>query len=114
MKTHYLEIVTHDVDGVCAAYAAALGAVFAAPEPLLGGARTAVLADGGLPGVRAPLRDSEAPVVRPYWRGPDIDVAVAELARAGAQVAMPATGIPGRGRFALCVQGGNDHGLWQP
>lgn len=113
MNIHYLEFVTKDVDGVCAAYGAAHGVRFGAPVPELGNARTAELAEGGLVGVRAPLRASEEPVVRPYWRVDDIDAAVAAVAEAGGYVAMPPTEIPGRGRFAIYLQGGNDHGLWQ-
>jgi hypothetical protein len=67
MKVHYLEIVTSDVDAVCAAYEAAHAIKFGSADPLLGGARTARMADGGSIGVRGPLRDTERPVVRPYW-----------------------------------------------
>lgn len=55
MQIHYLEIVTRDVDAVCAAYAAANGARFAHP----------------------PME------------------------------------IPGHGTFAIYIQGGVHHGLWQ-
>ena len=44
MKVHYLEIVASDVDAVCAAK-------FGSADPLLGGARTAPLPDGGSIGV---------------------------------------------------------------
>jgi predicted enzyme related to lactoylglutathione lyase len=33
--------------------------------------------------------------------------------KAGGQVAVPPMDIPGLGRFAIYLQGGNDHGLWQ-
>lgn len=36
MRIHYLEIVTQDVDGVCAAYAAANGVRFGEPDAGLG------------------------------------------------------------------------------
>ncbi len=113
MKTQYLEIVTKDVDAVCAAYAAALGLQFGGPDAGLGNARTARLADGGLLGVRAPLRANEDPVVRPYWLVDDIDAAVAAAVAAGGEVAVPPMEIPGHGTFAIYLQGGNDHGLWQ-
>jgi predicted enzyme related to lactoylglutathione lyase len=113
MKTQYLEIVTKDVDAVCAAYAAALGLQFGEPDAGLGNARTARLADGGLLGVRAPLRANEDPVVRPYWLVDDIDAAVAAAVAAGGEVAVPPMEIPGHGTFAIYLQGGNDHGLWQ-
>lgn len=113
MKIHYLEIVTKDVDGVCAAYASANGVRFGEPDAGLGNARTTALADGGLLGVRAPLRETEAPVVRPYWLVDDIRAAVAAVVQAGGFVAVEPTPIPGHGTFAIYLQGGNDHGLWQ-
>lgn len=113
MQVYYLEIVTKDVEAVCAGYAAALGVKFGAPDPGLGQARTAPLAAGGLVGVRAPLRETEQPVVRPYWLVEDIQAAVAAVEKAGGQVAHPPLEIPGHGTFAIYVQGGNDHGLWQ-
>ncbi|MEM1063011.1 MAG: hydroxylase, partial [Planctomycetota bacterium] len=56
MKVHYLEIVSTEVDAVCASYAAMLDVTFGGPDPVLGNARTAALSGGGLVGVRAPLR----------------------------------------------------------
>jgi uncharacterized protein len=113
MKIQYLEIVTKDVDAVCAAYAAANGVKFGEPDAGLGNARTALLASGGLVGVRAPLRETEEPVVRPYWLVNDIAVAVAAAVQAGGKLAVPPMQIPGHGTFAIYLQGGNDHGLWQ-
>jgi predicted enzyme related to lactoylglutathione lyase len=113
MKIHYLEIVTKDVDAVCAAYAAANKVQFGEPDAGLGNARTATLANGGLVGVRAPLRATEEPVVRPYWLVDDIEAAVAAAVQAGGQLAHPPMDIPGHGKFAIYLQGGNDHGLWQ-
>ncbi len=75
MRIHYLEIVTKAVDEVCAAYAAAHGVRFGESDPGLGFARTAPLPGGGLVGVRAPLRETEAPVVRPYRLVDDIQAA---------------------------------------
>lgn len=114
MQIQYLEIVTKDVDSVCAAYAAANGVEFGEPDAGLGNARTAALAGGGLLGVRAPLRETEEPVVRPYWLVKDIEAAVAAVVKAGGQIAVPTIKIPGHGTFAIYLQGGNDHGLWQP
>jgi predicted enzyme related to lactoylglutathione lyase len=113
MKIQYLEIVTKDVEGVCAAYAAANKVQFGEPDAGLGNARTAALAGGGLVGVRAPLRETEEPVVRPYWLADDIEAAVAAVVQAGGGVAHPPLAIPGHGTFAIYLQGGNDHGLWQ-
>jgi len=113
MKIQYLEIVTKEVDAVCGAYSAAHKVHFGEPDAGLGNARTATLAGGGLVGVRAPLRDTEEPVVRPYWLVDDIAAAVAAAVQAGGEVAHPPMEIPGQGTFAIYLQGGNDHGLWQ-
>ncbi|HEX4824694.1 MAG TPA: hypothetical protein VFV19_10290 [Candidatus Polarisedimenticolaceae bacterium] len=113
MRVHYLEIVTPDVDAVCAAYTAALGAPFGQPDAGLGNARTVSLPGGGLLGVRAPLHPTEQPVVRPYWLVTDIEGALAAAVEAGAQVAHPPLEIPGHGTFAIYIQGGVHHGLWK-
>lgn len=113
MKVHYLEIVAADVDAVCAAYESAHGVAFGSADPLLGGARTAALPDGGSVGVRGPLRDTEEPIVRPYWLVDDIEAALAAAAKRGAFVAHPPLEISGKGTFAIYIQGGVNHGLWQ-
>src|SRR5688500_9793123 len=113
MKIQYLEIVTKEVDAVCAAYTSANKVRFGEPDARLGNARTAPLAGGGLVGVRAPLRATEAHVVRPYWLVADIAAAVAAAVEAGGTVAHPPMEIPGHGTFAIYLQGGIDHGLWQ-
>ena len=113
MQIHYLEIVTRDVDAVCAAYAAANGVQFGKPDAGLGNARTAPLSGGGLVGVRARMRETEEPVVRPYWLVDDIEAAVAAVVEAGGKVAHPPMKLPGHGTFAIYIQGGIDHGLWQ-
>ena len=113
MRVHYLEIVTSDVDAVCSAYAAAGGLQFGEPEAGLGHARTASMPGGGMLGVRAPMHETEEPVVRPYWLVDNLEAALAAAVEVGAEVAHPALEIPGRGRFAIYVQGGVHHGLWQ-
>lgn len=113
MKVHYLEIVSSDVDSVCKAYENAHGVEFGAPDELLGGARTCTLPDDSIVGVRGPLRETEDPVVRPYWLVDDIELAVSTIAAQGAKIAMPPTEIPGKGKFAIYILGANDHGLWQ-
>ncbi|HEU5208365.1 MAG TPA: hypothetical protein VFU06_03050 [Longimicrobiales bacterium] len=113
MQIYYLEIVTGEVDAVCAAYEAANGVRFDAPDVGLGNARTAGMPGGGLVGVRAPLRETEAPVVRPYWLVDDIEAAVAAVVKAGGEIAHPPMEIPGHGTFAIYLLGGIDHGLWQ-
>ena len=113
MQIHYLEIVTKEVDALCAAYAAVNGVQFGKPDARLGHARTAALPGGGLVGVRAPMHELEEPVVRPYWLVDDIEAAVAAAVEAGGEVAHPPMEIPGHGTFAIYIQGGIHHGLWQ-
>ncbi len=113
MQIYYLEIVTKEVDAVCRAYSAAYGAEFGDLDPGLGNARTAALEDGGLVGVRAPMHETEQPVVRPYWLVDDVEASLAAAVEVGAQVAHPPLEIPGHGTFAIYVQGGIHHGLWQ-
>lgn len=113
MKIHYLEIVSNDIDGVCHSYEQLHGVKFSEPDPLLGGAKTCELADGTIVGVRSPMRETELPVVRPYWLTDDIEKAVTELVQVGAVIAMPPMELPGKGQFAIYIQGGNEQGLWQ-
>ena len=113
MQIHYLEIVTKEVDAVCAAYTVANGVQFGEPDAGLGNARTAALLGGGMVGVRAPMHESEEPVVRPYWLVADIEAAVAAAVEVGGEIAHPPMEIPGHGTFAIYIQGGIHHGLWQ-
>jgi len=113
MRIHYLEIVTTDVDAMCTLYAQMHGVTFGEAEKNLGGARVANLSGGGMLGIRAPLRPTEKPVVRPYLLVEDIKASVAAAAKSGAQVAMEPTEIRGRGQFAIVIQGGIESGLWQ-
>ena len=113
MRIGYLEIVTPDVDGVCATYEAAYSVSFGAPVPSLGNARTTRLPDGGQVGIRAPLRDTESPVVRPYALVDNIESAIENAHRAGAVIALPPMELPGYGVCAIYLQGGIEHGVWQ-
>ena len=113
IEVQYLEIVTPDVDAKCGTLAKLHGVKFSDPVPEFGYARTAALEDGGLISVRAPMREDEAPVVRPYILVDDIESAVEAARAAGVEIAMPPTEIPKRGKFAIYIQGGIQHGLWQ-
>lgn len=113
MKIRYLEIVAEDVDGVCATYAKLHNVSFSDADATLGGARLAPLPDGGSVGVRAPMHESEAPVVRPYLLVDDIASAVEAAAESGAEVIHPPLELAGHGTFAILLQGGVQHGLWQ-
>lgn len=113
MKVHYLEIVTPEPEGLCAQYAGSTDAVFGEPIAELGGARVASFSGSGMIGIRAPLRDSEGPVVRPYFLVSDMDEALSSASAAGGVIAMPATYLPGYGRFAILIRDGIESGLWQ-
>jgi len=113
MQIQYLEIVTPDVDAVCGTYAKLHDVEFGESDQSLGGARTAKLANGGMLGIRAPLRATENPVVRPYMLVENIQATVDAAAKAGAEVAMPPMEIPGHGTFAIVIQGEIDSGYWQ-
>lgn len=113
MKIHYLEIVSNDINAVCKAYEATHAVSFAEPDAMLGGAKTCTLADGSIIGVRAPLRETETPVVRPYYLVDDIQTAVASIEAQGGEIAVPPMHIPEKGTFAIYILGGNEHGLWQ-
>ena len=109
----YLEIVTPDVGATCDALEAMRGVSFGEPIPEFGNARTAPLENGGSIGVRAPMRETEDPVVRPYLLVEDIEAAVEAARASGAEIAMTPTEIPGHGWFAIYILGGIQHGLWQ-
>jgi len=113
INIHYLEIVTKEVDATCATYEQLHGVTFGEGEPGLGNARTAALASGGVIGVRAPMHESEEPVVRPYHLVKDIESAAAAAVKTGGEIAHPPMEIPGHGKFAIYIQGGIQHGLWQ-
>jgi uncharacterized protein len=113
MKIHYLEIVTPDVDAAVALYSKIHSVSFGVADENLGGARTAKLANGETLSIRAPMLDTETPVVRPYFLVHDIVKAVAAAAQSGAEIAMQPTEIPERGKFAILIQGGIESGLWQ-
>ncbi len=113
MQLQYLEIVTPDVDAVCGTYEKVHGVSFGEPQPGLGNARTGKLRDGGMVGVRAPMHETEEPVVRPYVLVEDIEAAAEAAAAAGGEIAHPPLELPGHGKFAIYIQGGIHHGLWQ-
>lgn len=113
MQVHFLEIVTPEVNETCAALGAQHGVAFSEPEAALGNARIATLEGGGRFAVRAPMREDEAPVVRPYLLVDDIEAATKAAQAGGGMLAMGATEIPGHGKFAIYFLGGIQHGLWE-
>ena len=109
MQIQYLEIVTKDVDAVCATYAQLHGVTFGDGDAGLGGARTAALPDGGLLGVRAPMHEAEEPVVRPYLLVDDVEAAARRLGAAGFDVSDVRSGAkPGT---AVCTLRGEPAGV---
>ena len=113
MQVHYLEVVTDDVDATCNGLEKLHDLHFGDTVASLGDARTAPLENGGSVGVRAPMSESEKPIVRPYVVVEDILAAVEAVEDAGGEIAHPPTEIPGRGSFAIYTLGGIQHGLWQ-
>lgn len=113
MTIHYLEIVTPDVETLCAVYEAAYSVTFGDPVEMLGNARTADLSSGGRIGVRAPMSPDEVPAVRTYILVDDAEAAVKAAEASGAIVMHPPLEIPGQGTFAICKTAGIEHGFWQ-
>ena len=113
MSIYYLEIVSDDVDAQVALYERMLGLSFGSPDPDLGQARVATRPDGTLGGIRKPLAAHAQPIMRMYLAVDDIRQAVEKAESAGATVAYPPTRQGQRGTFAILIQGGVQHGLWQ-
>ena len=113
MRVRFLEIVTPELEATVGMLEAVHGVTFGEAVPELGHARTAALRDGGVISVRAPMRATETPVVRPYMLTDDIDAAVKAAKGRGAEIAIGPMEIPGQGRFAIYILGGIEHGLWE-
>lgn len=113
VTVHYVEIVSPDADALVGMYERVHGLSFGAPDPDLGQARVATRADGSLVGIRKPLAEHEHPIMRTYLAVGDIQQAVKSAAERGATIAYPPTRQGQRGTFAIVIQGGVEHGLWQ-
>jgi predicted enzyme related to lactoylglutathione lyase len=113
MAVHYLEIISDDVDTLTGLYQRMHGLSFSPPDPDLGQARVATQPDDTLLGIRKPLAAHERPMVRTYLAVEDIQEAVKKAEDAGATIAYGPTGQGQRGTFAIVIQGGVEHGLWQ-
>ncbi|HEY5925563.1 MAG TPA: hypothetical protein VIV11_27950 [Kofleriaceae bacterium] len=110
---HYLEIVTPDVDAIRRLYEHVHGWHFQSPVPELGNAIVAELPDGSRCGIRAPLRDTETPIMRTYLRVTDLDRAVKRAQELGATIAIDRMELGSYGTIALYIMGGIEQGLWQ-
>src|SRR5687767_9529322 len=113
MAVHYLEIVSNDVNTLTGLYERVHGLSFGPPDPDLGQARVATRDDGTLVGIRKPLAAHEQPIIRTYLEVEDIQRAAKNAEEHGAIVAYPPTPQGQRGTFAIVLQGGVQHGLWQ-
>ena len=89
------------------------GLCFGPPDPDLGHARVATQADGSLVGIRKPLATHEQPIMRTYLAVEDIQQATKSAVESGATIAYPPTQQANHGTFAIVIQGGVEHGLWQ-
>ncbi|CAB9518687.1 expressed unknown protein [Seminavis robusta] len=113
MKIEYLEMVTPDVDALCKIQATIHGIEFGDPVPNLGNARTAKMANGGVIGIRGPMRPDESPVTRSYMLVQDLPKAMAAAKEVGAEIAIESMDLPGHGKIGMFIQGGIECGLWQ-
>ena len=113
MTIHYLEIVSDEVDALVGLYQRVHGLAFGGPDADLGGAHVASRPDGSLVGIRKPLAAHEQPIVRTYLAVEDIQAAAKAAEAAGAMIAYAPTAQGARGTFAIVIQGGVQHGLWQ-
>ena len=59
------------------------------------------------------LGSHEQPIIRTYLAVEDIQRAVKDAEESGALTAYPPTRQGQRGTFAIVIQGGVQHGLWQ-
>ena len=110
---HYLEVVTNELDATCALYGALWGVRFGEAVAALGQARTAERPDGTLVGIRKPMAEHEAPIIRSYVAVEDIAAAAKAAEAQGAMVAYPPTVQGEYGTFAIVLLDGVQHGLWQ-
>jgi predicted enzyme related to lactoylglutathione lyase len=113
MAVHYVELVSSDADTLTSLYQDMYGLSFGPPDPDLGQARVAPRADGSLVGIRKPLAAHEHAIIRTYLAVEDIQQAVKKAEEHGAIIAYPPTQQGQRGTFAIVIQGGVEHGLWQ-
>lgn len=110
---HYLEIVTNELDATCSFYEALWGLSFSDEIAELGKARTVKRPDGTLVGVRKPLADHDAPIVRAYLAVEDIAAAAKHAEGQGAVVAYPPTKQGEFGTFCIVILDGVQQGFWQ-
>lgn len=113
MKIHYIEIVTPEVDAICEKYSVLYNVEFKEKDPMLGGARTTTLENGGTMGIRAPMHDQEKSVTRNYVLVKDIEASVEKAKEVGALIAVPPMEIPGHGKCAIIIHDGQESGFWQ-
>jgi predicted enzyme related to lactoylglutathione lyase len=113
MQIQYLEIVTPDVEGTIAIFAASNSANFSDPAAELGNAKIAQMPGEGQISIRTPMHDAEEPVTRTYFLTEDIEAATEQAVAAGAELAHPVMETPGQGKFSIFFNGSNQFGCWQ-
>lgn len=112
-NVHYLEIVTNELDATCALYQSLRELNFGEAVAEMGHARIAKVADGSLIGIRKPLAEHDAPIVRSYIEVSDIEAAAKAAESQGAVIAYAPTKQGEYGTFCILIQNGLQHGLWQ-
>ena len=110
---HYLEIVTNEVAATRALYETLWGVRFGEAVAELGHAFTTTRPDGTLVGIRKPMAEHEAPIVRNYITVDDIAAAAKACEEQGGLIAYPPTVQGSYGTFAIVILDGVQHGLWQ-
>ena len=113
MQAHYVEIVSNNVEQQCKVLEEVHGLSFGPKVQDLGNAKVAKTADGSLIGVRAPLAETEQPIVRVYFAVTDITEAVKTAETAGAEIAYPPTKQGETGTWAIYILDEIQYGLWQ-
>ncbi|HQU27770.1 MAG TPA: hypothetical protein PKZ24_01380 [Nitrospirales bacterium] len=113
MQAHYVEIVSNNVERQCKVLEEVHGLSFGPKVQDLGNAKVAKTADGSLIGVRAPLAETEQPIVRVYFAVTDITEAVKTAETAGAEIAYPPTKQGETGTWAIYILDEIQYGLWQ-
>lgn len=112
-QVYCIEVVSPDPEGQCQTLAKLHGLSFGDPVAEMGGGRIATRNDGTMISVRAPLAEHEQPIIRTYLAVPDIEAAVKNAEAEGAMIAYPPTQQGDTGTWAIYIQDGVQHGLWQ-
>ena len=112
-RVHHFEIGCRDRDESQTFYRSVFGWDSKPYGPLSHQFDTA--ATGGLPGFTTALGHEPHNYVMIYVEVDDIDQVLEQVRGQGGSIVVPATEVPGQGRFAWCKDpSGNLFGLWMP